>query len=274
MNPEATGRLFMADSKNILDTVNKRTYARAKVVDWYDDLDFIHQPEAVILQKLTPLIKDKKLLDIGIGGGRTTKFLLEISRDYTGIDYTPQCVAVVKRKYPDANIQCRDARDLSTFDSESFDFVLFSFNSIDYVGHEDRLTVLSGILRVLRPGGFFVFSTHNRDYKGFNKLPWHEGLRLNLNFLKNCLYTLAYLPRHLSMKRHEIYTDEYAIINDNAHGFALLAYYIGVREQIGQLERVGFANVQAYDMEGKRVNNDSDSPWTYYLTEKPDIRSV
>ena len=269
MNPEATSYSFMADQEDILDTINRRTYASAKVVDWYDDLDFIHQPEAVILQKLTPFIKDKKLLDIGIGGGRTTKFLLELSRDYTGIDYTPQCVAVVKRKYPAANILCRDARDLSMFDSESFDFVLFSFNSIDYVAHEDRVKVLSGILRVLHPGGFFVFSTHNRDYQQFNKLPWQEGLRFNANFLKNCLYTLAYLPRHLSMKKHEIYTDEYAIINDNAHGFSLLAYYIGVGEQVGQLERAGFIDVEAYDWEGKQIDNDTVFPWTYYLAQKP-----
>jgi len=259
----------MSNQEDILDEVNRRTYSSGKVVDWYDDLDFIHKPEAVILQKLTPLITDKKLLDIGIGGGRTTKFLLEISSDYTGIDYTPQCVEVVKWKYPEANILCQDARDLGAFETESFDFVLFSFNSIDYVGHDDRLKVLSGIRRVLRPGGFFMFSTHNRDYEHFNKLPWQEGLRFDVNFLKNCLYTLVYLPRHLSMKKHEIYADEYAVINDNAHGFSLLAYYIGPENQVKQLERAGFINVEAYDWDGKQIDTDTAFPWTYYLAQKP-----
>jgi SAM-dependent methyltransferase len=259
----------MVVQEDILDRVNRRTYASAKVVAWYDDLDFIHQPEAVILQKLTPFIKDKKLLDIGIGGGRTTKFLLEISKNYTGIDYTPQCVQVVKCKYPEANILCCDARDLSAFDDESFDFVLFSFNSIDYVAHEDRIKVLREIRRVLLPDGFFMFSTHNRDYRYFNKFPWQEGVRFDLNFLKNCLGTLAFIPRHLIMKRHEIYTAEYAIINDNAHGFSLLAYYIGIGEQMKQLKGAGFVNVEVYDWDGKQIDNDTVFPWTYYLVQKP-----
>src|ERR1700694_1624495 len=124
--------------KSIQDAINRRTYAAKKVVRGYQDLDFIYKAEEVILQRLYPFIKDRKLLDIGIGGGRTTKYLLEISADYTGIDYTPQCVEIVKRKYPQATIISADARDLSIFD-EAFDFILFSFNGIDYIDHEDRL---------------------------------------------------------------------------------------------------------------------------------------
>src|SRR6266487_5256831 len=117
------------DYNGIVDKINKSAYARAEVVDWYDNLEFILAPEKVILEKVTPVIKDKKLLDIGIGGGRTTGFLLEISEDYAGIDYMPRCVEIVKRKYPAATIHCCDARDLSAFSNETFDFVLFSLNA-------------------------------------------------------------------------------------------------------------------------------------------------
>ena len=251
------------------DEVNRRCYASERVVGWYGELDFIHPAEATILERLLPAIKDEKLLDVGIGGGRTTTFLLEISRDYTGIDYTPASVELAQRKYPAANLFCCDARNLSVFPNDSFRFVLFSLNGIDYVIHEDRLRILREILRVLQPGGFFMFSTHNRDYRNFNKLPWQEGLQFNLNWLKSCLYTLAFLPKHFRMQRHEVHTDEYAIINDNAHGFSLLSYYIGIERQKAQLEGAGFVNVEAYDMEGRKVERDRDSPWTYYLTQKP-----
>ncbi|MCU1266344.1 MAG: hypothetical protein JWM21_2662 [Acidobacteria bacterium] len=252
-----------------IDDLNKRGYASPKVVDWYDELDFTHQTERVILDSLLPAIKNQKLLDIGIGGGRTTKFLLEISRDYIGIDYTAACIEATRRKYPRADLFCCDARDLSIFPADGFAFVLFSLNGIDYVTHEDRLRVLKEVLRVLRPGGFFMFSTHNRDYRYFNKLPWQEGIRLNLGFLKNCLYTVAFLPKHFRMQRHEIHTDEYAIVNDNAHGFSLLSYYVGIDQQRAQLEAAGFVDVEAYDMEGSKVEHDRDSPWTYYLARKP-----
>src|SRR6267378_3355756 len=102
--------------QNIQDSINRRTYAAEKVVRWYRDLDFIHKGEAVILQRLYPFIKNRKLLDIGIGGGRTTKYLLEISGDYTGIDYTLRLTQIVRNKYPQAAIVCADARELNICD--------------------------------------------------------------------------------------------------------------------------------------------------------------
>ncbi len=258
-----------SSSEANIDDINKRAYASAKIVGWYDGLAFIYKTEAVLLERLRPDIKNKKLLDLGIGGGRTTKFLLEVSRDYTGVDYTPACIDTAKRKYPEANLLCGDARDLRAFPNNSFAFVLFSLNGLDYVVHEDRLRVLQEVFRVLNSGGFFMFSTHNRDYRHFNKLPWQEGLQFNLNFLKTCIYTMAFLPRHFLLTRQEVHTDEYAIVNDNAHGFSLLSYYIGIDRQKTQLTSTGFVEIEAYDLEGRKIDRDLDSPWTYYLAQKP-----
>src|SRR2546430_9588074 len=74
-----------------LDQINKQAYSATGVVDWYRDFDFLLKPEKVLLQKIRPEIEGQRLLDIGIGSGRTTKHLLEISSDYTGIDYIAEC---------------------------------------------------------------------------------------------------------------------------------------------------------------------------------------
>jgi SAM-dependent methyltransferase len=252
----------------LVDRINRSAYATAEVVDWYDHLDVVLKPEEVILKRITPLIRDKRLLDIGIGGGRTTRHLLEISRDYTGIDYTPRCVEIVRRKYPQAKILCADARDLGAFGDAAFDFVLFSFNAIDYMVHQDRIKALNEIHRVLKPKGLFMFSTHNRDYQYFDKLPWQEALRFDLNHFKSCLYTFFHLFKHYRMRKYEIRTDTYAIINDIGHGFSLLAYYISLDEQVRQLRAAGFVDVEPYDMEGKPTTDGRDFPWTYYLTRR------
>ncbi|MFL6229236.1 MAG: class I SAM-dependent methyltransferase [Pyrinomonadaceae bacterium] len=254
--------------QNFLDQVNQSAYARADVVSHYESLDMLLEPERVLLERLTPSIRDKKILDIAFGGGRTTKYLLRISRDYTGVDYTPELVAAARRKFPGVELLCRDARDLSSFADATFDFVMFSFNSIDYVPHGDRLRALAEILRVLKPGGRFLFSTHNRDHADFNRLPWQGRLSLDPVFVKSCLHALFHLPRHLRMRRHEIHADEYAVINDNAHGFSLLAYYISVPRQLAQLARVGFASAEAFDMEGHAVARDTRFPWIHYLATK------
>src|SRR2546423_5209362 len=146
------------DYRQIVDTTNKAAYAARDVVDWYSDLEFILKPEAVILEKITPLIGGKKLLDIGIGAGRTTKFLLEISGDYTGIDYIADSIELARKKYPGATFLCCDARDLRAFDDETFAFVLFSFNAIDYMVDEDRMRCLNEINRILIRGGLLMFS--------------------------------------------------------------------------------------------------------------------
>jgi len=258
------------DGGNILDRINRRTYASRGVVSWYRNLDTLYKVEEVILEEILPFIKGKKLLDIGIGGGRTTKHLLNMSPDHTGIDYTPEYAKMVKRKYPQATIICADVRDLGDFE-EVFDFALFSFNGLDYIEHEGRLKALGEIHRVLRPGGLFMFSTHNRDSKDFNKLPWQVKTPLSPGHLKECLYILAHWPRHVFMKKHERFTSEYAIVNDTAHGFSLLTYYISIGEQINQLARVGFSHTAAYDAEGRRIHNDINSPWTYYLTRKATV---
>jgi ubiquinone/menaquinone biosynthesis C-methylase UbiE len=156
------------------------------------------------------------------------------------------------------------------FSDHTFDFVQFSFNGIDYMAHDDRIKTLKEIHRVLEPGGLFMIATHNRDYAYFGKMPWQEGIQWNLNFLKSSLYILCYLPRHIRLKSHEIYTDEYAIINDTAHGFSLLTYYISVSEQARQLEQAGFTGVESWDMTGNVTAQDSASPWIHYLARRAD----
>jgi SAM-dependent methyltransferase len=259
------------DYKTIVDEVNRRAYTSKPVLNWYRNPDVIQIPERAILEKISSRIKDKRLLDIGIGGGRTTGFLLPISRDYVGIDYSPDLVETAKGKYPEANILCRDSRDLTSFDTATFDFALSSHNGLDYMVHEDRIRVLGEICRVLKPGGLFLFSTHNRDQRHFDRLPWQQGLSFDLNFIKNCVHALCYLPKHLSLKKHAVHRNEYAVINDNAHGYSLLTYYISLGKQIEQLDRMGFGEAEGYDFAGKVCQSDTTSPWIYYLTSKQSV---
>lgn len=252
----------------LLDSVNKNTYAKAEVLDYYDGLDNLFPAEKVLFEKLSSKIKDSKILDIGIGGGRTTKYLLPMSLDYTGVDYVPEFIKRVKGKYAEGNFLVGDARNLQEFADETFDFVLFSYNGLDVVSHEDRLKVLNEFYRVLKKGGILMFSSHNRDYQNFGKPYWLSDFRFNAALLKNALSYLFFLPKHLRMKKHEVYMDEYAIINDSDHRYSLFIYYISILEQIRQLEKVGFFNIEAYDAQGDSVKTDTESFWIYYLANK------
>jgi ubiquinone/menaquinone biosynthesis C-methylase UbiE len=238
------------------------------VLEYFQSIDKLFQAEKVLFEKLSPAIKDKKILDIGIGGGRTTKYLLEISRDYTGIDYVAEFAEKTAEKYPDANVFCGDATDLKELENETFDFVLFSYNGLDCISSGDRRKALKEFYRVLKKGGYLMFSSHNRDYQNFNKLPWRRKIEYDASFFRFCLYCLYHLPKHYKMKKHEIFTDDYAVVNDSDHRYSLLLYYITIDRQVKQLMEVGFSGIEAYDMAGNVVKSDTSSHWIYYLASK------
>ncbi|HRK49354.1 MAG TPA: class I SAM-dependent methyltransferase, partial [Pyrinomonadaceae bacterium] len=136
-----------------LDLINRKTYANAKVLDYYDGLSELFPAEKVLFEQLSSKLEGAKILDIGVGGGRTTQYLLPRAAEYTGLDYVPEFIERVKKKYQIGNFIAGDARDLKEFEDESFDFALFSYNGIDAVLHEDRLKILNEINRVLKKGG-------------------------------------------------------------------------------------------------------------------------
>ena len=61
------------DKQSLLDSTNQRTYAKAKVLDYYDRLDELFQTERILFEKLSLKIKGGKILDIGVGGLRRAR---------------------------------------------------------------------------------------------------------------------------------------------------------------------------------------------------------
>jgi len=230
--------------------------------------------EQVIIELISPGVSGKRILDIGVGTGRTTEPLRSLSRDYVGIDYSPQMIHRARLRFPEADFRCVDARDLADFADGCFDLVWFSFNGLDCVSHEDRLQILSEIYRVTKPGGLFCFSSHNRDYRDLELITRVEGIVLTSNPLRLAFRAIRFgksLYSAWRLKGREIHTPEFAILNDNAHDHRLLLYYITLRHQIDQLHFIGFGKIQAFGQEGERleVNAPYDKGcWIYYLCEK------
>lgn len=259
----------MSLSRDAIDLVNRRAYSSRTATKFYDRAPTLFEAERVVFEELAPHITNRKLLDIGIGGGRTTPFLLKISSDYTGIDYSPVLIERARCKFQLEALYVCDVRDMSRFADSTFDFTLFSFNGLDSVSHGDRLKALLEIHRVLKPNGFFAFSTHNREWKNAGKPLWGwKNRHWTLRFIKGCILALLYQPRHWWRRRFETIEKEYAIINDGGLRYSVLNYYISALCQVAQLHDIGFSDARVYDMEGRIVTNDTQSPWLYYVARK------
>jgi ubiquinone/menaquinone biosynthesis C-methylase UbiE len=102
------------------------------------------------------------ILDLGVGGGRTTSYLANRASRYVGVDYAAAMVETCQAKFPGLEFVVADAANLQAFPDASFDVVVFSFNGIDYVlPDESRRRCLGHIHRVLKAGGVMIFSSHN-----------------------------------------------------------------------------------------------------------------
>ena len=258
--------------EDFISTLNHRVYTGRNAVNQHAGLSNLFSSEQAILSRLRAEITGKRLLDIGVGGGRTTPALLDMSSNYTAIDYSPEMVQATRRRFGLNSVWCCDARDMNRFTDSSFDFALFSFNSIDYIPYPQRWRIIGEVARVLSPAGIFMFSSHNRDLHDIGKLPWQrENLNWTPGFVKQCLKALLCLPRHARLRRHEVYEPDYAVVNDNAFSYSMLTCYVTISAQTHELLRAGFSDVRAHDMHGRVVTKDRSSRWIYYVARKSTI---
>ena len=256
-----------------MDATNRRAYTSRRALRAYEHSDKLFPAERAIFATLRPRLVGKRLLDIGVGGGRTTRLMLSLSDDYVAIDYSSTLLEATQRRFGLRSAYCCDARDMKPLADEMFDFALFSFNGIDYMPHEDRLNAMRDIKRVLRPGGLFLFSSHNRNVLSANgsriaKLIAKLNHRSRMRALKGTVKEIMLKPRHWLMRRHELYTDEYAVVNDSALRYSLLTYYVAPDYQVKQLSTVGFSVEGIYDSLGREAGRDDQSLWLHYLARK------
>jgi SAM-dependent methyltransferase len=181
---------------------NRSIYRDPSVVAEYATVDGLRGCEQVLFEKYIPLGAD--VLDLGVGGGRTTRYLSERAGTYVGIDYSEEMIGACRAKYPDKKFLVMDASDMSPLADNSFDVVVFSFNGLSYLHpHSKRKECLAECKRLLREGGVFIFSLPNSRslfarFKRANKSPSRTllgilaGVGANLNRIGSRLVSVPF----------------------------------------------------------------------------------
>lgn len=251
---------------------NQELYKASGIVRYYTQLKRLQPAEKTIINLFRDRLSSMKMLDIGIGGGRTTQYFSPLVKEYTGIDYSAEMIAACRRRFTESphslSLEIGDARNMERFADNTFDFILFSFNGIDYVTHSDRLQILQEIQRVGKTDGYFCFSSHN--LQGIARKFDYKQLSLNpLTTYVNFVMTALLKRFNASISRDRLETADYLTIRDEAHNFRLLTYYIQPKEQIKQLE-TNFNSIKVYSWESGKKLEKSDlslntDMWLYYL---------
>ena len=149
---------------------NQAFWAQESAPGFYAGRSELYPPERRILQLVAATCRGRPILDLGVGAGRTTAALLEISADYLGVDYSEAMIGYCRQKFPGVCFQQADVRDLGQLRERHYGLIMFSFNGLDYISHDERLRSLERLREMLARGGWFVFSSHNRLHRG--PQPW------------------------------------------------------------------------------------------------------
>jgi SAM-dependent methyltransferase len=247
-----------------LDRLNRSTMRAS--ARYYATLSELGDSEKAALASIADEVRNRRILDVGVGGGRTVGALRELSPHYLGIDYVEEMVAACRARFPGVAFERADARDLTRFADGAFDLIVFAWCGLCMVDHEGRMAILRELHRVLSPGGYFVFSTYNRNSAEHDRLfalpelSRPETLRGAVKQAASFgLHTAMRLFNRLRYLRREIVTAEYSIINDKSHDYRTMLYYLTLEEQKRQLAKVGFRPNPRVYARGRQVESDDGS---------------
>jgi SAM-dependent methyltransferase len=224
---------------------NQEVFGAAGTVRRYASLQDLFPAEKALLDRLAPDLPRAHLLDLGVGGGRTTAHLASRVARYLGADYAPAMVEACRARFPALPPEAfavADARALPAAWTSAFDVVLFSYNGLDFLDHGERLASLREIARVLKPGGWFAFSSHNlaavsRDLERGLSGGWDRALDV-----------AAF--RLLNKDAAAIAKGPYGILRDRGNKARARNYYIRPEAQEEQLREAGFDPVATWPASG------------------------
>jgi SAM-dependent methyltransferase len=222
-----------------------------------------------------------RVLEIGCGAGRVLGYLVAIGREVHGIDISSRMVEYCRHRYPGARVRVAGLDDLSARTEGKFDAVLALNNVLDVFDDPGRRRALENMRALLAPDGVVLFSSHNlshveqlrvpeakprptqRAYELISKAATHQISELPV--------VVARLPRRVANRRRlkalQRTTGDHAIINDSAHDYGLLHYYIRRDDQERQLRETGLELVDCLDAEGNSVaaGETTVGPWLHYV---------
>ncbi len=158
-----------------------------------------------------------RALDLACGTGHHAVILSEMGLEVTAMDLSKSMLNIARNHAKSNNLPISfirgDFRDLSSFKSKGFDFVVCLGNSLPYVNDETELNqVISQVSGLLEDKGLFAIEMRNYDFllaqkPRFFPMSFHEDSVF--------IYALDYKPTHIifnilfvNTKTHEFRTFE------------------------------------------------------------------
>lgn len=255
------------------------TYSRDDVLAYYAGYVDLMRPEAAILRLLEARLPWIRMLELGVGAGRITRHFAPLVADYRAIDLCPRMVEHCRLRFrgridPDC-FAVGDMRSLECHAAASCELAFISYNTIDHLTLEERAHLLAEMRRIVSPGGYFCFSSHNSGCLGdWLKLRKWLGLQF-WRHPRSGVQRLRERTRLIELNQAALAEQagaDYVKVHNAPHAdFALHNYYSRPAAQSRDLRQSGFSQVRVFSLDsGKELAGEAalgaaTDRWLYYL---------
>ncbi|HEY2772385.1 MAG TPA: class I SAM-dependent methyltransferase [Solirubrobacteraceae bacterium] len=260
--------------------VNRRVWERGGHVEEYANRQLL-PVEVLLLVRYREAVSGRSL-ELGCGAGRILGYLAALGGEVRGIDISPAMVDHCRAAFPAADVKVGDLADLAESLGGDYNAILAMDNVLDVLDDAGRRRLLAQLRAMLGEDGLLVFSTHNLDYVDG---PAHRAAPTDQTGgtvsrvlrgaagrpLSDVPRLARRLPKRIRNRRQlgplERREPGYAILNDSAHDYSFLHYYIRAPDQVRQLKEAGFELVECLDVDGGHVAADrgAGDPWLHYV---------
>lgn len=123
------------------------------------------------------------ICDLGCGPGQIARYLHDHGAAACGVDLSPAMVMQARQLNPDIPFEQGNMLALSAAADETYGGVA-AFYSIIHIPHEQVVTALIEIRRVLRPGGVLLLTFHLGSQVVHLDDWWGQAVNLDFNFFE------------------------------------------------------------------------------------------
>lgn len=146
-----------------------------------------HNEQIGLLLRIMSPIGPIRILDLGCGTGRISRFMAGHGARVTGVDFSEKTVAIARSMTNPNNLSFRIQSMYELNDSAEYDWIItFASITVACKNEEDLAKVLLRVYRALKPGGHAIFM------EPIHKGPLHRVLNMSLSAFKQCLVKIGF----------------------------------------------------------------------------------
>lgn len=249
--------------------INQEVWRRGDYVQDYASR--LLSPAEVLLIARYREVLSGRTLELGCGAGRVLGYLAQLGEDAQGVDVSARMVDYCRLAYPRARVRVADINQPQTCGDGRYDAIWATNNVLDILDDANRRRVLTELADMVGTNGILIFSSHNLDARAARERAREARARpeLSLALVRYWLARALDTPPSASLRRLAAVParrrnrramapltyrgDGYAVLNDEAHDYQLLHYYIGRDAQERQLAELGYGLIECLDVAGDVV---------------------